>query len=130
MANELQVIVEKSGLETMEAKSILEKFQDCYEVSSEWANKAKAIKVTGPDQKDDMAKAREGRLFLRDRRIEVEKARKELKENALRKGKAIDGIANFLKALIEPTEEYLDQQEHFVHHLQVRDLWGDKHLKQ
>jgi hypothetical protein len=37
-----------------------------------------------------------------------------LKEQALREGKAVDGIANVLKALIVPLEEHLDKQERFV----------------
>ena len=49
--------------------------------------------------------AREGRLFLAQKRIDVEKARKALKEQSLRKGQAIDAIAKFLTSLIEPTEK-------------------------
>jgi len=70
--------------------------------------------VTKEDQTAEMDMARVGRLFLRDKRIAIEKARKELKEQALREGKAIDGIANVLKALIVPIEEYLGKQERFV----------------
>jgi hypothetical protein len=58
--------------------------------------------------------AREGRLFLKEKRVFIEKTRKDLKEQSLREGKAIDGIANVLKALIEPIEKYLEQQEKFI----------------
>lgn len=114
MENQLQVIVKQSNLEPTKAKYILEKFQDYFEIASEWEKKAKAIVVTKPTQTAEMEMARTGRLFLKEKRVAVEKARKELKEQALREGKAIDGIANVLKALIVPIEEYLDQQEHFV----------------
>jgi hypothetical protein len=70
--------------------------------------------VTSSEQTAEMKMAREGRLFLKAKRVDIEKARKELKEQSLREGKAIDGIANVLKALIEPTEEYLEKQERFV----------------
>src|SRR3990167_280317 len=114
MENQLQVIVKESGLDTTKAKYILENFQNYFEIASEWEAKAKMLKVTNASQVTEMKMAREGRLFLKEKRIDIEKARKRLKEEAMREGKAIDGIANVLKAVIEPIENYLDRQEHFV----------------
>ena len=114
MENQLAVIVKDAGLEPSKAKYILENFQAYFALAEEWENKARSIVVTSPDQIDKMTIARDGRLFLRDKRIDIEKARKKLKEESLREGKAIDGIANVLKALIVPIEEHLDRQEHFV----------------
>ncbi len=112
--NQLAIIVKDSNLEPTKAKFILEKFTEYFDMADEWTIKARAIVVTKPDQKAEMEMARTGRLFLKEKRIAVEKARKELKEQALREGKAIDGIANVLKALIVPIEEYLERQERFV----------------
>ncbi len=112
--NQLSTIVKESGLEGTKAKYILENFQNYFEIASEWELKAKTLVVTRADQTAEMQMARSGRLFLKEKRLAIEKSRKELKEEALREGKAIDGIANVLKALIVPIEEYLDQQEHFV----------------
>jgi len=114
MENQLQIIVNESGIDSTKAKYILDNFQNYFEVASEWEIKAKTIKVINENQIDDMKMARTGRLILREKRIAIEKARKSLKEQALREGKAIDGIANVLKALIVPIEEYLDKQERFV----------------
>jgi len=110
----LEVIVKESGLEPSKAKYILEKFTDYFNIADEWSKRAKTIVVTRADQKTDMQMARVGRLFLKEKRIAVETARKELKEQCLREGKAIDGISNVLKALIVPIEEYLETQERFV----------------
>lgn len=112
--NELAVIVDQSGLEQTKANFVLEKFQDYFKIASEWEAKAKTLTVTDESQIAEMKMAREARLFLKEKRIEVEKSRKELKEQSLREGKAIDGIANVLKALIEPTEKYLETQEKFA----------------
>lgn len=117
MQNELVRIVEESGLEKTKAQIILSKFQDYFELAAQWEVKAKTLVVTNPTQKAEMEMARTGRLFLREKRINIENVRKELKEQALREGKTIDGIANVLKGLIVPIEEYLDKQEHFVEHL-------------
>jgi hypothetical protein len=114
MSNELQVLVDESGLETTKAKLLLDKFSDYFEIASEWEKKAKSIIVTDESQTEDMELAKTGRLFLKEKRIALEKTRKSLKEQSLREGKAIDGIANVLKSVIVPTEEYLKKQENFV----------------
>ena len=114
MGNELATIVKESGLDSTKAQILLDNFSSYFQIASEWEEKARTIIVKDASQKAEMEMARVGRLFLREKRIRIEKTRKELKEKALREGKAIDGIANILKALIVPIEEYLEQQEKFV----------------
>lgn len=114
MENKLELIVRESGLEKTKADIILKKFQDYFAMASEWEKKAKTIVVTNETQVADMKMARIGRLELKEKRVAIENTRKELKEQALREGKAIDGIANVLKALIVPIEEYLEKQEKFI----------------
>lgn len=114
MENQLQVMVTESGLEPVKGKMLLEKFGNYFELADKWDKKAKTLVVTDESQVTEMEMARTGRLFLREKRITVEKTRKELKEQSLREGKAIDGIANVLKALIVPIEQYLEKQEKFI----------------
>lgn len=114
MENQLSVIVKESGLEKTKAQILLDNFSNYFQIAADWEKKAKAIVVTDASQVAEMQMARTGRLFLRLKRITIEKTRKDLKEQALREGKAIDGIANVLKALIIPIEEYLEKQEKFV----------------
>ncbi len=114
MENPLQTIVKESGLEKTKAQVLLDNFSDYFKIAAEWEKKASSIVVTDVDQKPEMAMARVGRLFLRDKRIHIERTRKGLKEQSLRESKAIDGIANVLKALIIPLEEHLEKQEKFI----------------
>ena len=114
MDNQLEVIVKESQLEPTKAQYILDNFKSYFEIAAEWEAKAKTLVVTRDDQKAEMQMARTGRLFLREKRLAVENSRKKLKEESLREGKAIDGIANVLKALIVPIEEHLDRQERFI----------------
>jgi hypothetical protein len=114
MENQLQTLVSDAKLPPSKSQVILERFKDYFAMAAEWETKAKTIKVTDASQTCDMALARTGRLFLREKRIAIEKARKGLKEQLIREGKAIEGIANVLKALIVPIEKYLEQQEKFV----------------
>jgi hypothetical protein len=111
---ELAVIVKDSGLEPAKAQVLLDNFSDYFQLAAEWEQKARVLVVTDERQVAEMKMAREGRLFLREKRIAIENTRKKLKEQSLRESKAIDGIANVLKALIIPIEEYLDIQEHFI----------------
>lgn len=114
MSKDLKVIVEESGLEQSKAQVLLEKFQDYFKLADEWEKKAKAVVVTDASQIAEMKMAREGRLFLKGKRVDIENTRKKLKEQSLREGKAIDGIANILKAVIVPVEEHLEKQEKFA----------------
>jgi len=114
MNDKLLQIVEESNLETTKADYILNNFKDYFKIASEWEGKAKAIKVTDASQVAEMKMAKEGRLYLKQKRVDVEKARKKLKEQSLCEGKTIDGIANVLKGLIQPIEGYLSDQENFI----------------
>ena len=110
----MSLVVKDSGLELTERETLLGKFSEYENIAEDWEKKAKAIVVTNPEQVAEMKMAREGRLFLAQKRIDVEKTRKALKEQSLRKGQVIDAIAKFLTSLIEPTEKYLKDQEDFV----------------
>jgi len=114
MANELSTIVNQAGLDETKSKSILENFNGFFEVAAEWEAKSKVIIVTDESQKDLMKQAREGRLFLKSKRVDVENKRKALKEQSLREGQTIDSIARILKNLIEPIELHLETQEKFA----------------
>jgi len=112
--NQLVTIVEESKLPQSKAKYILERFQDYFTFADELTKTTQQIKVTDASQTHLMDMARAARLTIRERRIAVEKAHKEIKADVLREGRAIDGIKNVLLALLEPLEVYYDKQENFV----------------
>ncbi len=114
MENNLQTIIDKSGLSGKKAADLFDNFKGYFEMCDDWTEKAKVITVTNETQKADMALAKVGRLFLRNKRIALEKWRVKTKEDSKLEGKAIDGISNILKALIIPIEKYLESQEKFV----------------
>lgn len=88
-------------------------FKDSFAQAEKWRVQALAIKVTSIDQKAEMKLARTIRLELKGVRVAAEKTRKALKEDALRMGKAIDGVNNLLLAAIVPLEKHLEEQEQF-----------------
>jgi hypothetical protein len=61
---------------------------------------------------EDMPKeAKAARLKIKAIRVEAEKTRKELKEDSLRRGKAIDGINHLLLYQLTPVEKALEEIE-------------------
>ncbi len=114
MSNKIDELIGTGVIEKTKGDYIKEKFQDFTQSIEEWSEKAKAIVVTDETQKEIMTEAREGRLLLKAKRIEVEKVRKSLKEQSLSEGRLIDSVAKYLTSLIEPAEKHLELQEKFV----------------
>jgi len=132
-SNELAVIIKETGLEPTLAKEFTINFEEHFRMASEWAKKAKKIIVTDASQHVVMQEARTARLFLREKRLEIEKFRVSRKEYFLKGGRAIDKVANFLKDTIIPIEEHLDRQEHFVENLKKAEearVLAEFHAKQ
>lgn len=113
-ASQLLTVVESSGLEPESAQSLKLAFAPLFEQAEHWRQQVATIKVTDVSQTREMKLARESRLALREIRIKADKTRKSLKEDSLRKGKAIDGCYNVLAYLIEPLEQALLEQEQFA----------------
>lgn len=111
----MELLTKELELVSSESQNNLKEiFNPFFEQAQEWKEKAELINVTSLDQIEDMSNAREARLALKKIRTTVENKRKELKEESLRKGKAIDGIANVIKYLIVPIEDHLQKQEDFI----------------
>lgn len=102
---ELQRVATDAKLTTDESDKLRKEFAAFYERITDWRGKVSLI--TNPDDARQQKMAREIRLGLKEVRCDVEKARKSLKEDAVRRGKAVDGYANVLKYLCEPIEDKL-----------------------
>jgi colicin import membrane protein len=112
--NELVKVVETSGVEPQTATTLKESFLPFFEQAEEWKRKAEALVVTDATQVHDMKMARTARLALKEIRVNADKKRKELKEDSLRYGKAVQGVYNVIEFLIAPIEKHLQEQEDFV----------------
>lgn len=112
--SQLLTVVHQSGLEPESQQRLIASFQPLFEQAEKWRQQVATIKVTDVSQVREMKMARESRLALREIRVKAEKARKALKEDVLRRGKAIDGIYNTLEFLIAPLEKSLLEQEQFA----------------
>ena len=106
-------VIDASGVEDTTKLDLISRFSPFLAQAKEWKEKAEGLVVTNIEQKFEMNEARNARLALKNIRVNIEKCRKALKEDSLKKGKAIDDTAKFLTAMIEPTEKYLQEQEEF-----------------
>jgi hypothetical protein len=116
----------ESGLPREVVLSIDSKFKEYEDIANEWNKKAYEIVVTDDSQVDLIQKAREGRLLLKAKRVEIEKTRKRLKEQSLLEGRFIDSLAKRLFAIIEPAEEHLELQEK---HTEIKEQLRKSKLK-
>ena len=112
-----EVLVEKFnklGITNNESSSLMLSFGAPLVEVGEILDTYKNIVVTDESQIDLMKEAKEKRLSLKKIRTGVENTRKELKSEYLRKGDAIQAVANYIKENIEPAEKYLELQEKFA----------------
>lgn len=119
---DLITVAKDTGLDEERITSLANSFNPLFEEAKQWVANAKKIVVTSVDQVEEMQNAREARLELKRIRLKVENTRKSMKEDIVRRGKAIDGIANVVKFLIEPTEKYLADQENYVKKIEEERL--------
>lgn len=120
ITSELVKVIETSELEAQTGNYIKEKFLPFFEQAEEWKNKSRELIVTDVNQKHEMQMARSARLALREIRINADKVRKELKEDSLRYGKAVQGVYNVIEYMIVPIEKHLEEQENFVEILEAK----------
>lgn len=111
---ELVAVIELEGLEKSKVDTLMQSFAGYFSEAKFIAEQAKSILVTEETQVEEMKKAREYRLKLKDIRVSADKTRDELKESSRREGNAIQGVYNIIKALVVPVEEYLEKQEKFA----------------
>jgi len=111
---EISTVLSTSNLGTTKSQMLRDSFVKFFEEINEYEKSAKEISVTEETDKVGMKNARELRIKIAKVRTSAESTRKELKEQSLREGKAIDGIANVVKALTVPIEDYLEKQECFA----------------
>lgn len=112
--NLIEKTLQETGVAATTGSEIKTNFQPFFDQVNDWKEKAEALIVTDVEQTDLMKQAREGRLALKNIRVSADKKRKELKEDSLRYGKAVQGVYNLIEYAIKPLELHLEKQEKFA----------------
>lgn len=100
----------KTKVDTHIDKAIAE-FRQSDVVIASLATNYMPLTIAGVDDRKGYLAVRAARIEVKQLRVSVEHKRVELKEDALKYGKAVDTEANRLKALIKPIEDHLQKQE-------------------
>jgi len=108
--NDLTKTVKESNLPASKAEALEAAFMPFFEQAAKHCETAFTIKVTNIGQTAEMGRAKQVWTALKDNRIAKEKMRVRVKEDALKEGRAIDKIANFLDSVTVPMEKYLEDQ--------------------
>lgn len=111
---ELLQVAAQNGLLPETTQNLQSSFAPLFSQARSILEKSRNITVTDASQTLEINLARSCRLALKAVRIASDKTRKELKEESLKKGKAIDGFHNILLHLVEGEETRLDEQEKFA----------------
>lgn len=118
----IELVVSQNGLDTVSAEALRVAFNPLFDAAAQWQERVAGLSVTDVSQKREMKLARESRLALKEIRCNAERQRKRLKEESLRRGKAIDGIYNVLEYLVAPLEEKLLAMETFAERKEAERL--------
>jgi hypothetical protein len=106
---ELCAVVKREGVAEQQQVALIGSFAPYHAQIAAARKTSEAITNGGDPLQRKMA--RECRLELRRVRSAIENTRKDAKADALRYGKAVDGMANVLKFLCEPEEKRLEEIE-------------------
>ncbi len=111
---DLQLSIEKFSPPVVVAADLTIAFKDFFAQMEQWEEKAATLIVEDETQTGLMFEAGVARKALASIRIAVEKQRKAMKEDSLRTGQAIDGVAKMMRERIEAVEAHLAAQENFI----------------
>ena len=114
MDNNFEIEIKKQNIDDKQEVAIRDAYGLFYAEAAGWKEKADALIVTHESQIKEIALASESRKALKAIRCSVETRRKELVLRSNRYNKAVNGMSNFVKNLIEPIEKHLEEQENFV----------------
>jgi len=78
---------------------------------AEWSAMYLPLAISGIDDKENYTAVHNARMTVKNARVEIEKTRKQLKENVLKVGRTIDGEAKRLTDLLAPIERHLEAEE-------------------
>ncbi len=78
---------------------------------AEYREQFMPLKIENMNDKEGIEKVHEARMFIVKKRTDIEKKRKELKEDSLKFGRAVDGEAKRITAMLEEIESHLESEE-------------------
>lgn len=95
-------------------KTELQKFNLTDLAIAEIKQRYMPLAINNIKDRDGYKAVNEARIFVKNKRVEIEKTRKNLKEESLKFGRAVDAEAKRITALLLPIEEHLEAQQEAI----------------
>lgn len=116
---QIEKVLESSGLTEVGRSDLVKTFGPSFIAVRAMIEASAAIIVTDATQLTEMKAARTARLKLKAARVEVEKLRKETKEESLRVGQSVDKVAKMIASQCEIEEKRLEEAETFAERVEA-----------
>jgi colicin import membrane protein len=107
-------VIEESGLVPTSADALRLAFEPIFDKARALVAESAEIVVTDATQVSAMKAAKAHRLVLMKHRVACDKLRKDLKEDSLNYGRAVQSAYNVIASIIEPEEARLEEAEKFA----------------
>jgi hypothetical protein len=98
-------------VEDLTIKTELQKYNITDAAIANMAKKYMPLRIDGIEDKEGLSVVRDARIVVKKHRVAVEKTRKQLKEDSLRYGRAVDNEAKRIVSLLSPIESRLAKEE-------------------
>ena len=98
-------------LMTPEPAAVPAKFSPSDAAIAKLSERYMPLTIAGIDDTEGFREVHSARMVCKNHRVDIEKTRKALKEDALKFGRIVDGEAKRLTALLEPIETHLETEE-------------------
>jgi hypothetical protein len=120
MTNPLSTAIVELELEPALTDQLINAFGPAFVAARDLTTDSKSIVVTDATQLTEMKAAREARIKIGKVRTGAEKLRKEMKDQYLRGGKAVDKVAKVIELICEPEEARLEEAEKFAERAEAK----------
>lgn len=107
-------VIEESGLVPTSADALRLAFEPIFDKARALVAESAEIVVTDATQVSAMKAAKAHRIVLKNHRVACDKLRRELKEDSLNYGRAVQSAYNVIASIIEPEEARLEEAEKFA----------------
>ena len=112
-SDELTRVIRNTGVSAETVESLKSAFVPIAIEAEAAISEARSIVINGEPKVSEAKAAAGARRRLKDARLTCERTRKSIKEDSLRKTKAIDGVAGYIAAQIEPEESRMQEIEDY-----------------
>lgn len=117
---EIGTEIEKLVSSKTERLMLQESFNEFEAIALDWSKRVASFQIKDENDTEGVEKANQALKLVASKRIALEKKRKELKEDSLNYGRAIDSVAKRISEMFQPIETDLKSKADFIKNIQAK----------